>query len=184
MDLRIEDLPFRCREPHELFGIVPGRIEPDLSGNYVEHGWVRLDEVALADGAGSTTILRDVVVVALHSPDLDNPLASANEPEIELELRLGAEPATEIVAVIVPLSRFLAAHATGVIGDARDVLLAWCNPRRLRPAAPTWLDATRRLHFACGDVVSWLDPVEGGRGRFRFVAESWHAIAGAASPGR
>lgn len=184
MDLRVEDLPFRRREPHDLFGIVPGRIEPDLSGNYTEHGWVRLDEIALADHEGSTTVLRDVLVVALHSPDLDNPLASDEEPEVELELRLGAEPDAELVAVIVPLVRFLDARAADVIGDARDVLLAWCNPRRLRPSAPAWLDATRRLHFACGDVVSWLDPLEGGRARFRLAAESWHSIAGAPSPAR
>lgn len=184
MDLRVEDLPFRRREPHDLFGIVPGRIEPDLSGNYTEHGWVRLDEIALADHTGSTTLLRDVLVVALHSPDLDNPLASDDEPEVELELRVGTGPNAELVAVIVPLLRFLDARATDVIGDARDVLLAWCNPRRLRPSAPAWLDATRRLHFACGDVVSWLDPLEDGRTRFRLAAESWHTIAGAASPAR
>jgi hypothetical protein len=173
MALTIEELPFRQREPLELFGIDRSRTEPDLTGDFAEYGWVTLPEVALASASAPPTVLRDTLVLALHSPELDNPAARTDELEVELEVRL---PDGELVNVLAPLVRFLDARAASVIGDAHDVLLAFCNPLRLPPRPPAWLVGSRRLHFAEGNVVSWLDRLPDGRERIRLTADRWRTL--------
>lgn len=173
MELRIEDLPFEEREPLALLGIVRGRTEPDLE--FAGFGFATLSEVALAGASGPGTVVRDALVLALHTPD--EPDEGENGLDVELEISLGDEPDAQVVSILVPLQRFLEERAGEVVGDARDVVLALCNPRDLRPVPPCWLVGTRRLHFATGDVIAWLDIEDDGRERVRLQAERWHTMS-------
>lgn len=175
--LGLVDLPFERQEPLALLGIDRARREPDLSGDFAGCGHATLDEIVLADAEGRRTIVRDVLVVALHTPELDDPDADPDAFELEFQLSAGDATAPP-VAVFVPLSRFLDVRVAAIVGSARTVVLALCNPRGLRPAAPRWLDPSRRLLWATGDVVSWLDVEADGRERFRLQAERWYTLVG------
>jgi hypothetical protein len=167
MTLRIEDLPFEEREPLSLLGIVRGRHEPDLEfGGY---GWATVPDLELAASHGERSVVHHPLVLALHTPD--EPDETTTELEVELEVELDAE----IVSVLVPLHRLLEVKVTPLVSGVRDVVLALCNPRALRPTAPPWLPG-RRLHYATGDVIAWLDVERDGRETIRLQAERWHAL--------
>ncbi len=166
MDLRIEDLPFEEREPLALLGIVRGREAPDL--DYGGYGFARIDVLDLAGADDRTTEIRDALVLALHTPD-DPP--SGKTLEIELEVELEGEE----VSVIAPLQAFLERRAASIV-EKTEVVLALCNPRGVQPERPSWLTGGRRLHWAKGDVIAWLDVFDDGRERIRLQAESWHTM--------
>ena len=167
MTLRIEDLPFEEREPLSLLGIVRGRYEPDL--DFCGYGWATVTEVELASSHGESTVVHHALVLALHTPD--EPDEDACELEIELEVEMNAET----VSVLVPLHRFLEVKVTPLVTGVREVVLALCNPRALRPRVPAWLSG-RQLHYATGDVIAWLDVQPDGRETIRLQAERWQAL--------
>lgn len=165
---RIADLPFERRAPLELLGIRRGRPEPDLE--FAGFGWGRLPRLELAGRTVPSIQLVEPLVLALHTPDVHDP--AATELELEFELELGSET----VSLVVPLARFLEQRVPRLPGDARDIVLALCNPTGMPVRAPSWLE-DRRLHWASGDVIAWLD-VDDGDERIRLQAERWHTIRG------
>lgn len=163
MALTIGELPFRERPVRELLNLVGERDAPDP--DYAGHGWARVPRVWLggaARDAGAGQFVADAVVLALHCPDDAEPLT--DDVELELELPDGS-------SVLVLLSRFLAAWLPK-LPRASAVVLALCNPQRatLRPPAT----ATAPIHYARGDVTSWLDRDRGDR--IELLAESWRMM--------
>ena len=59
-----------------------------------------------------------------------------------------------------PLSAFLAVWLPRIRGDERAVVLALCNPHEALIRGPA-ASAGAPLHYALGDVESWLDPDDG-----------------------
>lgn len=178
---RLEDLPFERREPLALLGIDRGRSEPDLSGAFTGFGYTAVDEIVLGGATGEPTVVRDALVLALHSPYLDDPDADPIEFELEFSLPDPDDPTGPPVAVFVSLARFLEVRAAPLVGDAPAIVLTACNPRNLHVAPPRWLDPSRRLHYATGNVVSWLDIEADGRERLRLQAQRWHTVGGPAA---
>jgi hypothetical protein len=165
--MRLEDLRFEARDPLSLLGIVRGRAEPDLE--FAGYGYARVPELELVGADGPSTLVYDALVLALHTPD--EPDETSTELELEFELELDGE----LVSALVPLHRFLELAAAPLVGDATDVVLALCNPQSLRPTPPSWLVGPRRLHFATGDVIAWLDEHD-GRETIRLHAERWDVL--------
>ncbi|MFO7561909.1 MAG: hypothetical protein R6X02_04655 [Enhygromyxa sp.] len=166
--MRLEELPFEARDPLALLGIVRGRAEPDLE--FAGYGYATLPELELVAADGHRTPLREVLVLAVHTPD------EPDEAATELELEFEVEFEGELISVLTPLRRFLEVRAAALVADATDVVLATCNPRDLRPAPPSWLTSGRRLHFASGDVIAWLDLEADGRETISLHAQRWHIL--------
>lgn len=166
--MRLEDLPFETRDPLTLLGIVPGRAEPDLE--FAGYGYATLPELELADADGGALELREALVLALHTPD------EIDESATELELAFEVAIDGELVMLLTPLRRFLEHRVAALVGEAVDIVLATCNPTDLRPTPPSWLTGARRLHFASGDVIAWLDAEDDGSERIRLQADRWHIL--------
>lgn len=160
MALTIAQLPFHERPVRELLHLVGERDAPDHG--YAGHGWARVPRVWLAAGAGDAgtgRFVADALVLALHSPDDAEP--RTDDVELELELPDGS-------SVLVLLSRFLATWLPK-LPRASAIVLALCNPHRATPRVPE--GATAPIHYARGDVTSWLDRDRGDR--VELLAESW-----------
>jgi hypothetical protein len=153
----IGELPFHERPVRELLNLVGERDAPDPG--YAGHGWARVPRVWLGGDAGTGQSVADALVLALHSPDDAEPLT--DDVELELELPDGS-------SVLVLLSRFLAAWLPK-LPRAPAIVLALCNPLRATVRPPA--NATAPIHYARGDVTSWLDRDRGDR--VELLAESW-----------
>lgn len=169
----LAELPFDRYEPLALLGLRPGpdgrwRREPDP--DYAVFGWAEADAVVLESDDGTRQRVEPVLVLALHSTDEPAP----DDAVIELELDL-PDPAGVAAPLVVraPLDRFLAAWLPRLPQAPPHVVLALCNPRRLDPARPPELGA-RTLHYAHGDVLSWLDAHDGAPSEIRLHAPTWH----------
>lgn len=163
MALTIGQLPFHERPMLELLNLVGERDAPDH--DYAGHGWARVPRVWLGDGVGDTgtgRFVADALVLALHCPDDAEPLA--DDVELELELPDGS-------SVLVLLSRFLATWLPK-LPRASAIVLALCNPHRATPRVP--VNATAPIHYARGDVTSWLDRDRSDR--VELLAESWGMV--------
>ena len=149
--MRIAELPFTERPLLELLHLDDeARREPDP--DYAGFGFARAARVELSgDGGG---VVDDALLVVIHSADDGEPLPD----DVELEFVLGER------SVTVLLSTFLDRWLPIVHGGERAIVLVMCNPHRaaLAPAAPV------PVHYALGDVESWLDD-----GEVRLVAETW-----------
>jgi hypothetical protein len=166
--MRLDQLPFEEREPLTLLGIVRGRAESDREfGGY---GYATVPAIELTAAGGPTQVVRDALVIAVHTPD------ELDEHATELELAFEVELDGELVIALVPLRRFLEERVAALLGDTKDVVLATCNPQDLRPQLPSWLGG-RRLHFATGDVIAWLDHHGDGRETISLQAERWHILS-------
>ncbi|HEX7836522.1 MAG TPA: hypothetical protein VF469_03615, partial [Kofleriaceae bacterium] len=141
----------------ELLHLAGERDAPDPG--YAGHGWARVPRVWLGTGADGGRFVADALVLALHSPDDAEP--RTDDIELELDLPDGS-------SVLALLSRFLATWLPK-LPRASAVVLALCNPHRATLRAPA--GATAPIHYAHGDVTSWLDRDRGDR--IELLAESW-----------
>lgn len=159
----IAELPFQPHEPLELLNLLEGREDPVLDDT--RFGWCRLDALWLDDGSAEPRRVHDVLVLALHA---------AEEPEAlddDVELEFFVEEVAKDYSVTVLLSRFLEVWLPRIAGGERHIVLAMCNPHRATIQRPAIAGATP-VHYALGDVDSWLD-LEDGRRHVRLAAEAW-----------
>ncbi|HWB77021.1 MAG TPA: hypothetical protein VG755_18765 [Nannocystaceae bacterium] len=155
---RIADLPLPEREPLELLALDVDRDAPDA--DYAGFGRAFIDDVELAAPDRPSARLSHALVIALHSAD-----EQRDRDDVELLFELPGE------SVLVPLSKWLAAVLPS-LPAADEVVLALCNPNRVPIAVPA--DATHpRIHYAHGDVTSWLDFDAGGGHHVRLSARRW-----------
>jgi hypothetical protein len=151
----IAALPFGERPPLALLHLEEGRAAPDP--DYAGYGWCRVPRVELAGPAG-VAVVEDALLLAVHSCDDGEALPD----DIELEFELGGA-----ASVTVLLSTFLARWLPRLPAEPRAIVLVACNPHRARLSRPP-AAAGRPVHYAVGDVESWLD-----EGRLRLEAEAW-----------
>lgn len=155
---RIADLPLPERDPLELLALDVDRRAPDA--DYAGFGRAFIDDVELAAPDRPSVSLPRALVVALHSAD-----AQPDGDDVELLFELPDE------SVLVPLSKWIAA-VLPCLPAADDVVLALCNPDRVAITVPR--DGSHpRIHYALGDVTSWLDFDAQGRGHVRLSARRW-----------
>jgi hypothetical protein len=151
----IGDIPFVERELLELLALDRDRDAPDL--DYAGFGWAFAPHVVLEDGVRRE--IADPIVVAMHSAD-----EQTTDGDIDLLFE------TDDESVIVPLSRFLP-HAFRLLPADREIVLALCNPAKVRPDP-----VDRVVHYADGDVLSWLDPIGRHDWIVRLSAPVWHTL--------
>ncbi len=156
--MKIAELPFRERPVLELLNLLGERSAPDH--DYAGYGWARVSRVWCA-AAGSGSYVADALVLALHTADDAEPIAE----DVELEFELPGHPPVSVL-----LSAFLARWLP-LLPQASAIVLALCNPHRaVLPFPPA---AKVPVHYAFGDVTSWLD--DGGE-RIELVADSWSTL--------
>ena len=157
--LSLRDLPFEQTPPLALFGLDPHADAP-VELEHARYGWCALPGVELVSEDQALWV-EAPVVLALHSPDDDEiavPRRGGVPSDINLEFALDGER-----SAVALLSEFLRARALEIVGDARSIVLALCNPRRARISKPPAL-AGRRIYYGTGDVVAWLRRREGRAG--------------------
>lgn len=143
------------------------RDQPDL--DFEGYGVAVAPGLVLEADDGTRIDLPAALVLALHSAD-----EQPEGPGIELELDVPDPAGGEPLTVLAPLGAFLRAHLPALPREPSDVVLALCNPRSASVERPESLDALRHLHYAHGDVLSWLDVHDDGRTQIRLRAHSWH----------
>ncbi|WAS93757.1 hypothetical protein [Nannocystis punicea] len=147
----LRDLPFEQTPPLALFGLDRDGDVP-VDHEHTRYGWCVLPGVELV-GEDQALWVESPLVLALHSPDEDEiavPRRGGVPSDINLEFTLSPED-----SAIALLSEFLGTRVPAIVGDARTIVLALCNPRRARISKPPAL-AGRRLYYGTGDVVAWL----------------------------
>lgn len=172
----LAEIPFEREEVLALLGLRPGpdgawRSEPDL--DYARFGWAQAEVLVLEGEDGTRQVVGPALVLALHSTDEPSPDAGVIELELELHDH-DDDPAEDAEPLVIraPLDRFLDAWLARLPANAPHVVLALCNPLRLDPARPSAL-GPRQLHYAYGDVLSWLDH-DRDPPRIRLHAHQWH----------
>ncbi len=152
----LAEIPFGPVEPQELFGFTG-------EGAAVEHtrfGWCRLAGVELGSEDQALWV-EAPLVLALHSPDeevIPVPVRGGVPSDVNLEFVVG-----EKEAIVGLLSEFLRARVPGLIGEARAIVLALCNPRRARISRPPELQGVR-LYYGVGEVLASLMRRPGAEG--------------------
>jgi hypothetical protein len=154
---RIADLPIRHREPLDLLALQDERLAPD--DDWAGFGWAWVEHLELAAPAQPSIVLARALVLALHSAD-----EQVDADDIELELDVDG------VIVRAPLSKVLAVHLPR-LPDAPELVLALCNPAEVVVRRPAL--ASGRIHYAHGDVTSWLDRDADGGEHIRLAAHRW-----------
>lgn len=160
----LAEIPFLRQDPLDLLNLRVERERPDQ--DYTGSGHCRVDEVWLEDPDGCVAV-RDALILALHSCDLGAP-----RPD-DVELEFFADEVAPGYSVTAMLSAFLGARLGELRGDERAIVLAMCNPHRATIARPPAAGDTP-VHYALGDVESWLD-LDGPRLRLR--ADAWRTAA-------
>lgn len=213
----IAEIPFPEVEVLSLLGFDPTRSEPEMEYDRFGHALLPVVELisrlgdgdaggenerdgdegqsagqSAGQGAGQSERLNAVDegqraplqvpgarVFALHSADDGEPYPD----DIDLEFWVDDD-----TAIVVSLARFLERRGGALIGGARALVLALCNPYRARLSRPVGIDVP--IFYAEGDVVAYfeidpaleLDAVLGaeeirrGQIRVRLVAERWHEL--------
>ncbi len=156
--MKIAELPFRERPVLELLNLVGDRSSPDH--DYAGYGWARVSRVWCA-AADAGCYVDDALVLALHTADD----AESLDGDIELEFELSGQRPVSVL-----LSTFLARWLPQ-LPPASAIVLALCNPHRA--ALPYPSAATVPVHYAYGDVTSWLDV---GGERIELVADTWSTL--------
>jgi hypothetical protein len=154
--LKIAELPFHERPVLELLHLDVDRDQPDPS--YAGYGWARVERIWLGE-----TRIDDALVLALHSADDGERLVD----DVELEFEL---PGPGLQSVTVLASAFLERWLPRLPSDAQAIVLVMCNPFDARLRYPN--GASGPVHYALGDVESWLDPDDRGA-RIRIAAKTW-----------
>ncbi len=158
---RLADLPIREREPLDLLALTVERLHVDH--DWAGFGWTWVDGLELA-APGQSLVLPRALVLALHSAD-----EQVDADDIELELDVDGE------IVRAPLSKLLAVHLP-LLPAAPELVLALCNPAGVTVRRPAV--AAGRIHYARGDVTSWLDRDANGGEHIRLSAQRWSIAAG------
>jgi hypothetical protein len=162
----IDELPFRERPPLEVLNLDHHRDAPDLEATVF--GWAHVDQLWLVDRDGAAGAVERALVLAVHA---------AEEPEElgdDVELEFFVEEVAKDYSVTVLLSAFLARWLPRVTGGGeRAIVLAMCNPHRARIPRPSSVAPGTPVHYAFGDVDSWLETGAAGRQRLRLVADAW-----------
>ncbi len=156
--MKIADLPFRERPLLELLNLNEERDVPQH--DYAGYGWALADSVWLGTADGAGIPVDGSLVLALHSPDEAEP----RRDDVELLFDL-----SDGTSVTVPLSRFLEVWLPR-LPAADSIVLALCNPHRARPP----YRGQTPLHYAEGDVTSWLDRDQGDR--VELIADAWGTV--------
>lgn len=167
----LAEVPLPRLEPLALLNLQPdaaGRRRDEPDPDYEGYGFAVTGALVLESADGRRRALPTALVLALHSADEPSPGAG-----LELELDVPDPTGGEALTVLAPLEAFLAAHLPRLPTEPDDVVLALCNPRGAAVSRPASLGA-RRLHYAHGDVLSWLDEYDDGRTRIRLHAHRWH----------
>ncbi|MDB4962198.1 MAG: hypothetical protein JWP01_2197 [Myxococcales bacterium] len=159
--MKIAELPLRERPVLELLNLVGERATPDCE--YAGYGWARVDRLWLATDDQRGRAVDDVLLLALHSAD--DAEALADDIELEFELSVGAP-------VSVLASAFLARWLPRLPADASAIVLALCNPHRAVLRTPP---GKTPIHYAHGDVTSWLDRDDDGD-HIRLQADEWSTL--------
>jgi hypothetical protein len=176
----LAEVPFERHEPLALLGLRPRpdgswRSEPDP--DWARFGWAEVDALVLEADDGTRRSVGPALVLALHSTDAPSPDAEGIELELELpgpdqEPHAGRLEATDPIVIRAPLDRFLDVWLPHLPTMAPHVVLVLCNPLHRDPAVPAAL-GRRALHYAHGDVLSWLD-LDDQASRIRLRAHTWH----------
>ena len=161
----IAEIPFVERDPLDLLNLAEYRDEVD--SDYYEYGYTRVDSVSLVQrgDAEPLPIVRDALILALHSADEGEFMAE------DIELEFFAEEVEDDYSVTVLLSDFLSKWLPVVSGGERSIVLALCNPHRATVARPEHYGDTP-IYYAIGDVESFLDYTDGRR-IIALVADEW-----------
>lgn len=144
----LAEIPFGPVDPQELFGFTsdgPG-------AEHTRFGWCRLAGVEL-HSEDQAIWVEAPLVLGLHSPDeevIPVPVRGGVPRDINLEFVV-----SEKDALVGLLSEFLRERVPGLIGDARAIVLALCNPRRARISRPPELRGAR-VYYGVGEVLAWL----------------------------
>lgn len=155
---RIADLPIHEREPLDLLALTDERLAVDR--DYGGFGWAWVDGLELSAPARPSLWLPRALVLALHSAD-EQPDAD----DVELEFEVDGE------IVRAPLSKLLAVQLSR-LPPSDDVVLALCNPNDAPVRVPVGV-VDRRIHYAFGDVTSWLDHDRDETQHIRLTARRW-----------
>lgn len=158
--MKIAELPFRERPVVELLNLTGDRSTPDH--DYAGYGWARVGTIWCVDDTGRYSV-DDALVLALHTADDADAIAG----DVELEFELPDHPPVSVLTSAF-LERWLP-----VLPRASAIVLALCNPHRATLSRPA--TATAPVHYAHGDVTSWLDRTDGGA-RIELVADSWSTL--------
>jgi hypothetical protein len=156
----IAELPFRERPVLELLHLDRDRAEPD--GDYAGYGWARASRLWLAEPGTPPHAVDDALLLALHCPDDGEPLAG----DVELYFELPEGPPVTVLA-----SLFFARWLPRLPQDASAIVLALCNPHHTSLPAPA--DARAPLHYAHGEVESWISRDDG---RIELRAPRWREV--------
>jgi len=156
--VKITELPFHERPVLELLNLDGDRSTPDH--DYAGYGWSKVGRI-WCQGASDGAWVNDALVLALHTADD----AEAIPGDIELEFELPGQPPVSVLASAF-LERWLPR-----LPPCSAIVLALCNPHHATLAFPS--AATVPVHYAMGDVTSWLDDEHG---RIDLVAESWSTL--------
>lgn len=171
----VGDLQFCERPVRELLHLDVDRDHP--SRDYTGVGWAIAPslwlESSMVDGKPAS-IIRNAIVLALHSADDAEPLAK----DIELEFvgtahERGTSPAGREAnddAVCVLASIFMA-HWLPRLPRTSAFVLALCNPHRAYLRAPAGIAVP--LHYGLGDVASWRELTNDGSDRVILTADTW-----------
>lgn len=170
----LAEVPLPRRDPLTLLNLQADeqgqhRATPDH--DFWGYGWGVVEGLVLESADGTRRSIERALVLALHSAD-EQPDAPGIELEIDIPDPIDpveAEPLT----VMAPLSAFLRAQLPQLPAEPADLVLALCNPRN-EPVEREAALGQRRLHFAHGDVLSWLDVSPEAPARIRLHAKSWH----------
>jgi hypothetical protein len=161
----LAEIPFDRCDPLALLGLREARAEPDP--DYVRFGHARLDRIWLDDGDKRNAV-RGALLLALHSCDLGEP-----RPD-DVVLEFFVDEVAPGYSVTALLSAFLAARLPALRGDEEAIVLAMCNPHRAALAHPAAAGPVP-VHYALGDVESWLDLDLPG---VRLRAPAWRVAGG------
>jgi hypothetical protein len=159
----IAALPFRRREALDLLDLRVRREAPNA--DYTGFGHALADEVVLEERDGGARVVREALLLAVHT---------AEDPEElpgDLELEFFVPEVGPDYSVTVLLSAFLHEWLPRVRGGESAIVLVVCNPLAARIARPEAAGATP-FHHPLGDVEAWL-AIDHGRQAIHLVADRW-----------
>jgi hypothetical protein len=165
----IADLPFRRRDILDLLHLDAQRDAPDP--DYAGYGHGVAPAIGLVSRQGGARLVRDALVIAVHSAD--EPQTAADDILLEFEVpELGAG-----CAVTTLLSDFLRVwlpRLEEAAGAARALVLVVCNAHAARIARPATAHDLP-VHYPLGEVESWIH-FDGDQGSLHLVADTWCVI--------
>ena len=191
MPRTVADLAFCERPLHELLHLDVDRDEP--SHEYAGVGWAIAPSLWLEAGAEqskSGILIQDALVLALHSADDAECLAS----DIELEFvgphrfprsevpnapfdsqspRDGTPQGDFLRGDVCVLASTFLAHWLPRLPRTSAIVLALCNPHRAALRAPDGIAVP--LHFGVGEVASWRERANDGTERVILTADTWRS---------